>query len=89
MFSGEYLLIEFTNNVRVEYILSMLLLCKIMIVLLHIQRSWSTANAKQREKLLELIRRLAEDDKDGVANMAKTSTRAFDPSSPEDRGEEL
>ena len=31
-----------------------------------LQRSWSTANAKQREKLLELIRRLAEDDKDGV-----------------------
>ena len=30
------------------------------------QKSWSTANAKQREKLLELIRRLAEDDKDGV-----------------------
>ena len=44
----------------------MLMLCKIMIVILHIQRSWSTANAKQREKLLELIRRLAEDDKDGV-----------------------
>ena len=30
------------------------------------QKSWSTANAKQREKLLELIRRLAEDDKDGM-----------------------
>ena len=31
------------------------------------QRSWSTAaTTKQREKLLELIRRLAEDDKDGV-----------------------
>lgn len=44
----------------------MLMLCNIIIVLLHIQRSWSTANAKQREKLLELIRRLAEDDKDGV-----------------------
>ncbi|XP_001604458.2 probable ubiquitin carboxyl-terminal hydrolase FAF-X isoform X1 [Nasonia vitripennis] len=28
--------------------------------------SWKTANRKQREKLLELIRRLAEDDKDGV-----------------------
>ena len=28
--------------------------------------SWSTANAKQREKLLELIRHLAEDDKEGV-----------------------
>ena len=30
------------------------------------QTSWRTANKKQREKLLELIRRLAEDDKDGV-----------------------
>ena len=44
----------------------MLMLCKITNVLSLIQRSWSTANAKQREKLLELIRRLAEDDKDGV-----------------------
>lgn len=30
------------------------------------QDSWSHATPKQREKLLELIRRLAEDDKDGV-----------------------
>uniref|UniRef100_A0A8D8QPH5 ubiquitinyl hydrolase 1 n=1 Tax=Cacopsylla melanoneura TaxID=428564 RepID=A0A8D8QPH5_9HEMI len=30
------------------------------------QASWSSANRKQTEKLLELIRRLAEDDKDGV-----------------------
>ncbi|XP_076067071.1 ubiquitin carboxyl-terminal hydrolase-like faf isoform X3 [Oratosquilla oratoria] len=30
------------------------------------QASWSQASKKQREKLLELIRRLAEDDKDGV-----------------------
>ncbi len=30
------------------------------------QQSWRTATPKQREKLLELIRRLAEDDKDGV-----------------------
>ncbi|XP_012278998.1 probable ubiquitin carboxyl-terminal hydrolase FAF-X [Orussus abietinus] len=30
------------------------------------QTNWKTANKKQREKLLELIRRLAEDDKDGV-----------------------
>ncbi|XP_071799117.1 ubiquitin carboxyl-terminal hydrolase 9X-like isoform X1 [Asterias amurensis] len=30
------------------------------------QESWSSASTKQREKLLELIRRLAEDDKDGV-----------------------
>ena len=66
MFSGENLFIKLTNNVRVEYILSMLMLCKITNVLSLIQRSWSTANAKQREKLLELIRRLAEDDKDGV-----------------------
>ncbi|XP_067944193.1 ubiquitin carboxyl-terminal hydrolase 9X-like [Watersipora subatra] len=30
------------------------------------QDSWHNANKKQREKLLELIRRLAEDDKEGV-----------------------
>ncbi len=30
------------------------------------QNSWNKAPPKQREKLLELIRRLAEDDKDGV-----------------------
>ncbi|KAG1670256.1 putative ubiquitin carboxyl-terminal hydrolase FAF-X [Nymphon striatum] len=30
------------------------------------QESWAGASQKQREKLLELIRRLAEDDKDGV-----------------------
>ncbi|RWS11107.1 putative ubiquitin carboxyl-terminal hydrolase FAF-X-like protein [Dinothrombium tinctorium] len=30
------------------------------------QASWTNATKKQREKLLELIRRLAEDDKDGV-----------------------
>ena len=31
-----------------------------------LQGSWSNASKKQREKLLELIRRLAEDDKEGV-----------------------
>lgn len=31
-----------------------------------LQASWRGAASKQREKLLELIRRLAEDDKDGV-----------------------
>lgn len=30
------------------------------------QGSWNNASKKQREKLLELIRRLAEDDKEGV-----------------------
>lgn len=30
------------------------------------QKSWHHANKQQREKLLELIRRLAEDDKEGV-----------------------
>ncbi|PIK56077.1 hypothetical protein BSL78_06973 [Apostichopus japonicus] len=30
------------------------------------QESWTSASTKQREKLLELIRRLAEDDKDGL-----------------------
>jgi len=33
---------------------------------IYFQASWTTAGKKQREKLLELIRRLAEDDKDGV-----------------------
>lgn len=32
----------------------------------HLQESWTNASKKQREKLLELIRRLAEDDKEGV-----------------------
>jgi len=31
-----------------------------------VQGSWVHASKKQREKLLELIRRLAEDDKEGV-----------------------
>ena len=31
-----------------------------------LQASWANATKKQRERLLELIRRLAEDDKDGV-----------------------
>lgn len=30
------------------------------------QNSWTSASKRQRERLLELIRRLAEDDKDGV-----------------------
>ena len=32
----------------------------------NLQGSWTNASKKQREKLLELIRRLAEDDKEGV-----------------------
>ena len=32
----------------------------------HLQESWTNASKKQREKLLELIRRLAEDDKEGI-----------------------
>lgn len=32
----------------------------------YLQGSWTNAMRKQREKLLELIRRLAEDDKEGV-----------------------
>lgn len=31
-----------------------------------LQGSWANASKKQREKLLELIRRLAEDDKEGI-----------------------
>lgn len=38
----------------------------LIIFLIPSQTSWSQASKKQREKLLELIRRLAEDDKDGV-----------------------
>ena len=34
--------------------------------MLNLQGSWMHASKKQREKLLELIRRLAEDDKEGV-----------------------
>ena len=30
------------------------------------QQSWQNASKKEREKLLELIRRLAEDDKEGI-----------------------
>lgn len=47
--------------------------------------SWRTANKKQREKLLELIRRLAEDDKDGVmahktlAHSDEVPTEIMDP----------
>lgn len=37
-----------------------------MLLCVLFQTSWSQASKKQREKLLELIRRLAEDDKDGV-----------------------
>ena len=32
----------------------------------HFQESWVNASRRQREKLLELMRRLAEDDKEGV-----------------------
>lgn len=38
----------------------------ILLVVALAQASWTNASKKQREKLLELIRRLAEDDKDGV-----------------------
>ena len=34
--------------------------------LLMLKESWAHASKKQREKLLELIRRLAEDDKEGI-----------------------
>ena len=40
--------------------------CVKMIFSYHTQESWTNASKKQREKLLELIRRLAEDDKEGV-----------------------
>lgn len=38
----------------------------ITFILSLLQVSWTHASKKQREKLLELIRRLAEDDKEGV-----------------------
>lgn len=45
-----------------------------MKILLVFQESWTKANNKQREKLLELIRRLAEDDKEGLmANKVQKS----------------
>ena len=40
--------------------------CVKMIFSYNTQESWTNASKKQREKLLELIRRLAEDDKEGV-----------------------
>jgi len=36
------------------------------ILFINLQGSWQGASKKQREKLLELIRRLAEDDKEGI-----------------------
>jgi ubiquitin carboxyl-terminal hydrolase 9/24 len=36
--------------------------CNILYKQIYFQASWTTAGKKQREKLLELIRRLAEDD---------------------------
>ena len=40
-----------------------------------LKSSFTTASTKQREKLLELIRRLAEDDKDG--DMAEKVLKLF------------
>jgi len=40
--------------------------CVEMVFSYNSQESWTNASKKQREKLLELIRRLAEDDKEGV-----------------------
>ena len=40
--------------------------CDLCCVLYHIQRSWVGASKKQCEELLEFIRHLAEDDKEGV-----------------------
>ena len=44
----------------------MVLQCVEMVFSYNLQESWTNASKKQREKLLELIRRLAEDDKEGV-----------------------
>ncbi len=44
----------------------------LQIISFFLQESWTKASKKQREKLLELIRRLAEDDKEGLmANKVK------------------
>lgn len=39
--------------------------CKSVPILI-LQASWATSSKKQSDRLLEVIRRLAEDDKDGV-----------------------
>lgn len=44
----------------------MVVRCVEMMFSYNSQESWTNASKKQREKLLELIRRLAEDDKEGV-----------------------
>ena len=44
----------------------LVLLSVLIISFFVVQKSWVNASKKQREKLLELIRRLAEDDKEGV-----------------------
>ncbi len=36
------------------------------IILFNLQRSWVNASKKQRDELLDFIRHLAEDDKEGV-----------------------
>lgn len=42
------------------------ILCFMSYFFVYIQASWATSSKKQSDKLLEVIRRLAEDDKDGV-----------------------
>lgn len=56
----------FLNTFSVLYIYKICLVVLIMLILLYLQASWATSSKKQSDKLLEVIRRLAEDDKDGV-----------------------
>lgn len=45
-----------------------------------VQASWATSSKKQSDKLLEVIRRLAEDDKDGVMANKVFIINRFSPS---------
>lgn len=65
MFSGTYPNIVYNDVIKLTLNKASIYIY-ISIVCNLFQTSWRTANKKQREKLLELIRRLAEDDKDGV-----------------------
>lgn len=54
------------QNISFQCSSALTLFEEIWVLSLALQESWTNASKKQREKLLELIRRLAEDDKDGV-----------------------
>ena len=66
IFRNIYFRMEFCSSSMIYFLLY---------IFFHFQTSWINASKKQREKLLELIRRLAEDDKEGV--MAFKVSRNF------------